>query len=106
MSERISRREFSKSTLGTVAALGSLSSLMQACATFPTAESIQPVTAMDGVRRAELARDNFARWRDIGHLARLAPTPHNTQPFRLRPLDSGTAEIVALPERFLPEEDH
>jgi hypothetical protein len=48
----------------------------------------------------------MATWRNIADLARLAPTPHNTQPFRIRPLDSRTAEIVALGERFLPEEDH
>jgi nitroreductase len=46
-------------------------------------------------------------WEDIGSLARLAPTPHNTQPFRIRPLaDRDRAELVLLTERLLPREDH
>lgn len=45
-------------------------------------------------------------WAAIDSLARLAPTPHNTQPFRIRPRDERSADIVALPERFLPREDH
>ena len=48
----------------------------------------------------------MVHWTSIAAVARLAPTPHNTQPFRLRPLDGTSAEIVALPERFLPHEDH
>jgi len=44
-------------------------------------------------------------WALIDQLARLAPTPHNTQPFRIRPLDARTAEIVILRERMLPVED-
>lgn len=45
-------------------------------------------------------------WADIAALARLAPTPHNTQPFRIRPRDEGRAELVLLTERLLPAEDH
>ena len=48
----------------------------------------------------------MTNWQNIARLARLAPTPHNTQPFRIRPLDETTAEILLLPERLLPEEDH
>ncbi len=44
-------------------------------------------------------------WEDIGSLARLAPTPHNTQPFRIRPRGE-RAELVLLTERLLPREDH
>jgi hypothetical protein len=45
-------------------------------------------------------------WDQIDSLARLAPTSHNTQPFRIRPLDEHHAEIVVLADRLLPREDH
>jgi nitroreductase len=45
-------------------------------------------------------------WERIASLARLAPTPHNTQPFRILPRDDQSADLVALTERFLPREDH
>ncbi len=44
-------------------------------------------------------------WADIAELARYAPTPHNTQPFRIRPLNAAVAELVILRERMLPVED-
>jgi hypothetical protein len=44
-------------------------------------------------------------WRRIADLARLTPTPHNTQPFRIRPRGAH-ADLVLLTERLLPEEDH
>jgi hypothetical protein len=44
-------------------------------------------------------------WQELGELARLAPTPHNTQPFRIRPLNARLAQIVILRERMLPVED-
>jgi hypothetical protein len=44
-------------------------------------------------------------WEQIGSLARLAPTPHNTQPFRIRPRGK-RAELLLLTERLLPKEDH
>ena len=104
--EPVSRREFSKSVVGTVVALGSVSGLVQACAHLPTAASVHPPVPLASSREAELSAPRFRNWQDIAHLARLAPTPHNTQPFRIRPLDARTADIVALGERFLPEEDH
>lgn len=104
--ERVSRREFSKSVVSTVVALGSVSGLVQACARLPTAASVQPPVPLAPSREAELSAPQYANWRDIAHLARLAPTPHNTQPFRIRPHDACTADIVALGERLLPEEDH
>jgi len=45
-------------------------------------------------------------WAEIAALARLAPTPHNTQPFRLRPVGDGHAQLILLTERLLPAEDH
>ncbi|HEY4183495.1 MAG TPA: hypothetical protein VGP07_00435 [Polyangia bacterium] len=45
-------------------------------------------------------------WEQIASLARLAPTPHNTQPFRIRPRGDDRADLVLLTERLLPEEDH
>src|SRR5476649_353533 len=104
--EPLSRRDFSKSLLGTVAALSSVPGLLQGCASLPAAASAQPTPPYPARRQAELSAPEFSRWRDVAHRARLAPTPHNTQPFRIRPLDAGTADIVALGERFLPEEDH
>jgi hypothetical protein len=44
-------------------------------------------------------------WESISSLARYAPTPHNTQPFRIRPLSSRSAHLVILEERMLPVED-
>jgi len=44
-------------------------------------------------------------WHELAGLARLAPTPHNTQPFRIRPLNARVAQIVILRERMLPVED-
>jgi len=44
-------------------------------------------------------------WEQIGSLARLAPTPHNTQPFRIRP-HGARAELLLLKDRLLPREDH
>lgn len=105
--KRVSRRDFSKSAVATLAALTIFSTVAEACASLPTAESIrEQATPETSSRRAELSRPDWTMWREIAHLARLAPTPHNTQPFRIRPIDRHTAEIVALSERFLPEEDH
>jgi nitroreductase len=44
-------------------------------------------------------------WHAIGELARLAPSPHNTQPYRIRPLADGSAELVLVCDRLLPAED-
>src|SRR5947207_15184033 len=44
-------------------------------------------------------------WHAIGELARLAPTPHNTQPYRIRPLAGDRAELVLVCDRLLPAED-
>ena len=45
-------------------------------------------------------------WDRIGNVARLAPTPHNTQPFRIVPLGPQNADLVVVRERLLPREDH
>jgi hypothetical protein len=44
-------------------------------------------------------------WGELSELARLAPTPHNTQPFRIRPWNARVAQIVILRDRMLPVED-
>jgi hypothetical protein len=44
-------------------------------------------------------------WGQLSELARLAPTPHNTQPFRIRPWNARVAQIVVLRERMLPVAD-
>jgi hypothetical protein len=43
----------------------------------------------------------MTHWQAIGRYARWAPSPHNTQPFRLRVIDRERAEIVFLPRRGL-----
>jgi hypothetical protein len=45
-------------------------------------------------------------WQTIGSLARWAPTPHNTQPYRIVPRSADRADLVLLSERLLPKEDH
>jgi hypothetical protein len=70
--------------------------------------------ALPGIARTsawDLASDRHLEpvpsvWEQISSLARWAPTPHNTQPFRLIPRDDRTADIVILTERMLPREDH
>ena len=44
-------------------------------------------------------------WHRIGVYAQRCPSPHNTQPFRLRILDERQAELVFLPRRGLPTAD-
>lgn len=44
-------------------------------------------------------------WHQIAHYAQRCPSPHNTQPFRLRILDDLTAELLFLPRRGLPTAD-
>jgi hypothetical protein len=44
-------------------------------------------------------------WHRIAAYAQRCPSPHNTQPFRLRILDERTAELVFLPRRGLPTAD-
>src|SRR5687768_13427504 len=101
--KQLSRREFSRSALGTLVAIGSLGGVVEACASLPTARSIRPDPGLvDPRRAAELSGAHMAHWHEIAQLARLAPTPHNTQPFRIRPIDATSAEVVALAERFLP----
>ena len=44
-------------------------------------------------------------WHRIAVYAQRCPSPHNTQPFRLRILDQRNAELVFLPRRGLPTAD-
>jgi len=44
-------------------------------------------------------------WHRIATYAQRCPSPHNTQPFRLRILDDRQAELVFLPRRGLPTAD-
>ena len=46
-----------------------------------------------------------AIWEEILDVARWAPSPHNTQPWLLRPLSREAAELYAPRERLLPVED-
>lgn len=40
-------------------------------------------------------------WLEIGRHAQRAPSPHNTQPYRLKIIDDRTADVVFLPRRGL-----
>jgi hypothetical protein len=44
-------------------------------------------------------------WDQLSDLARRAPSPHNTQPFRLRPRSATEADLVVVSDRLLPVED-
>ncbi len=44
-------------------------------------------------------------WREIVDVARWAPSPHNTQPWKLRPIDGERAELFMVSSRRLPDED-
>ncbi len=45
------------------------------------------------------------QWYRIGRYAQRCPSPHNTQPFRLRVRDATHADLVFLPRRGLPTAD-
>ena len=44
-------------------------------------------------------------WKELLELARWAPSPHNIQPWQLRPLSTHEAELLYLPDRLLPDTD-
>lgn len=46
-----------------------------------------------------------ASWEGVGRYAQRCPSPHNTQPFRLRVIDDRQADLVFLPQRGLPVAD-
>ena len=46
-----------------------------------------------------------APWRELAEIARWTPSPHNTQPWRIAPVDGTTADILIVRERTLPDED-
>ena len=46
-------------------------------------------------------QDVESHWQALGRFAQKTPSPHNTQPFRLRIIDRTRAEVVFLPRRGL-----
>ena len=44
-------------------------------------------------------------WADLLAIARFAPSPHNTQPWRVHVLDGNRAELLIVKARTLPDED-
>lgn len=50
-------------------------------------------------------QDTEGHWREAAAYARWAPSPHNTQPWRLRVLNSSRAELYYDPRRLLPKTD-
>ena len=49
--------------------------------------------------RARMSGDQI--WVEIGRYAKRAPSPHNTQPYRLRIVGDREAEVIFLPRRGL-----
>ncbi|HEY4358894.1 MAG TPA: hypothetical protein VGN16_24315 [Acidobacteriaceae bacterium] len=49
--------------------------------------------------------DDFSLWRAILEVARSSPSPHNVQPWRVRLISSGHAELYIDGTRTLPRED-
>ncbi|MCC6971605.1 MAG: hypothetical protein IT434_15445 [Phycisphaerales bacterium] len=44
-------------------------------------------------------------WASLVDVARWAPSPHNTQPWKVRPIDATTADLFMVRSRTLPDED-
>lgn len=44
-------------------------------------------------------------WRGLVETARFTPSPHNTQPWKVRPLDAANALLFTVRRRTLPDED-
>jgi hypothetical protein len=47
----------------------------------------------------------YPTWEELLELARWAPSPHNIQPWLLRPVSENEAELVCAPDRLLPDTD-
>jgi hypothetical protein len=47
----------------------------------------------------------YAAWEELLELARWAPSPHNIQPWLLRPVSEHEAELLCSPGRLLPDTD-
>jgi hypothetical protein len=69
--------------------------------------SIPAILAPAGVEGRGLAGtvDGVSVWRNIARYAATCPSPHNTQPFRLKVLSADEAEVVFVPRRGLPVAD-
>jgi len=59
---------------------------------------------MTDARKADATRPAHA-WPEILELARWTPSPHNTQPWKVRQLDERRIEVWLDPARALPDED-
>jgi hypothetical protein len=64
-----------------------------------------PLLRIYNVCAPTLRRMTFQSWRKIAPYAQRCPSPHNTQPFRLRIVDDARADLVFLPRRGLPTAD-
>jgi nitroreductase len=47
----------------------------------------------------------MSTWHAIAEIARYAPSPHNTQPWKLKVIDSARADLFMVRRRMLPDED-
>lgn len=63
------------------------------------------MTSTAGHREHRTAPGGTRAWRALAEQARWAPSPHNTQPTRLRIVDPERAELWFVPERGLPVGD-
>jgi hypothetical protein len=62
-------------------------------------------TAGRGGRGLAGSVNDVSVWRKIARYAATCPSPHNTQPFRLKVLSAYEAEVLFLPRRGLPVAD-
>jgi hypothetical protein len=62
---------------------------------------------MDGTvqNAADAMSTTRTLWRELVEIARWAPSPHNTQPWKLRVLSDNEAELMIVRRRLLPDED-
>lgn len=81
------RKVFIKSLLLSIAGSTLLSNMANAENILPTSE------------------DGQKRWMDILEYARWCPSPHNTQPWKVKIISDTEAHILYEPQRLVPEED-
>lgn len=60
---------------------------------------------MMGAMQPQADTDAMDIWRELLAVARWAPSPHNTQPWKVRVLDDRNAELFMVRSRRLPDED-
>jgi hypothetical protein len=67
--------------------------------------SLGLLSFMKNTATAAVPGTNYGYWTDILSYARYAPSPHNTQPWKVKLLDEHNAELYYAPGRLLPYTD-